>query len=325
MKPNPEFLTQYAALTEGVGIAVLPRRTIISVTGSDRAQILQSFTTNDVKKLVPGTGCEAFVTNSQGKALGHVLIFCESSQHVLNTTPGQADTLLNHFNRYVITEDVEFKDQSAEFCDLLIAGPNAAELLANTTGVQPPTELLHHVPASIAGRPVIIRRVEYALSASWFLQTAVSDAAAVLSALAEGGAVRCDAPAVESARLEAGVPLFGFDITDDNLPQEVARDAQAISFMKGCYLGQETVARIDALGHVNRLLAGLKIQGDEIPAAGAALLADGKPTGSITSAAWSPKLAAPLALGYIRRPYAKAGSMLSIGGKPAEVVRLPLS
>ena len=102
-------------------------------------------------------------------------------------------------------------------------------------------------------------------------------------------------------RLEAGVPLFGQDITDDNLPQEIGRDKLAISFTKGCYLGQETVARIDALGHVNRQLVGLRFEGGTVPPAGTKLVADGKEVGHVTIAAWSPKLDARLAMALVRR------------------------
>lgn len=325
MTPTPEFLGQYDALTRGVGFAQLLNRTILTVTGADRTQILQSFTTNDVKKLVAGSGCEAFVTSTQGKTLAHVLIFCEANQFIIDATPGQSTTIIAHFDRYVITEDVQFTDQTGQFCDLLVAGPKAASLLATVTGTNPPTELLAHAAATIAGRAVILRRVEFAGPIAYFVQVTIGDAATVAAALADAGAIRCEAAALESARLEAGTPLFGLDITPDNLPQEVARDTRAISFTKGCYLGQETVARIDAIGHVNRLLVGLKFDNQDVPAAGAGVLAAEQSVGHVTSAAWSPRLAAPLALAYIRRSHAKPGSQLSSSTGPAEVVNLPLS
>jgi tRNA-modifying protein YgfZ len=321
---SPEFPRQYEALTQGVGCAELPGRTIIAVTGADRAQFLQSFTTNDIKKLVPSAGCEAFVTSSQGKTLGHVLIFCEANQYSLDTTQGQAAALISHFERYVITEDVQFSDRSDERADLLVAGPNAAKVLAQLIDSNPPTKLLAHVPATIAGRSVILRRVEYTVPRSYFAQTAASDAQEVAAAICRAGAVRCQSEAVEAVRLEGGVPVFGIDITPDNLPQEVARDAQAISFTKGCYLGQETVARIDAIGHVNRLLVGLKFSGKQIPPAATALLAGDQAIGHVTSAVWSPRLDAPLALAYIRRTHAKKGSLLSSSYGAAEVLDLPL-
>src|SRR4051794_1789047 len=107
MSSSSDFLRQYEAFTQGVGIAELPR-TIVSVAGSDRVQLLQSFTTNDVKKLSVGGGCEAFVTSPQGKTLGHVFIFCEANQHMLDAAPRQAETLIKHFERYIITEDAQF-------------------------------------------------------------------------------------------------------------------------------------------------------------------------------------------------------------------------
>jgi tRNA-modifying protein YgfZ len=322
---NDSFLAQYAALTEGVGIAELPGRTILAVTGADRTHILHSFSTNDIKKLNVGGGCEAFITSSQGKTLGHVLIFCEANQHVMDTAPGQAATLLAHFDRYVITEDVQLTDRSSELVELLIAGPKAAELLHGVSGSKPPVELLAHTSATIAGRAIVLRRVEHSGPNAYFVQATAGDATAIAVALTDAGAVRCGPPAVESGRLEAGIPLFGLDITPDNLPQEVARDAQAISFTKGCYLGQETVARIDALGHVNRLRVGLKLEGKEIPPSGTILLAGEQQVGHISSAAWSPRLNAPLAMGYVRRQHAKNGSVLAWSAGMAEVIALPLT
>jgi folate-binding protein YgfZ len=171
---------------------------------------------------------------------------------------------------------------------------------------------------------VLVKRVSFLTAPSYFLQARLGSLATIGGALAAAGAMPCGSEAVEMARLEAGTPLFGQDITDDNLPQEIGRDALAISFTKGCYLGQETVARIDALGHVNRLLAGLKFSGTSVPAPGLALRSCDKVVGHITSAAWSPKLGAPLALALVRRAQAKLGTTLASDAGSAEVVKLPL-
>jgi folate-binding protein YgfZ len=324
MTLTPDQLSQYQALTGSVGLAELPGRTILSVTGADCAQILQSFTTNDVKKLSAGSGCEAFITSPQGKTLAHVLIFSEGNQYVIDAAPNLASVIISHFDRYVITEDVQFTDRTADFRDILVSGPEAKSILAMLTGTEPPKTLLTHASAQIAGRAASIRRVEYAGPIAYFVQIASADVDAVIDALIAAGAIRCEVAAVESARLEAGVPLFGVDITAENLPQEVARDSRAISFTKGCYLGQETVARIDAIGHVNRLLVGVKVDSTEVPATGTELLVGDQQIGHVTSAAWSPRLAAPLALAYLRRNHAKQGTLLSSGVGPATVIALPL-
>src|SRR5690606_6094431 len=131
--------------------------------------------------------------------------------------------------------------------------------------------------------------------------------------------------AVEVARIEAGMPLYGMDITDDNLPQEVDRNDWAISFNKGCYLGQETVARIDALGHVNRTLVGLRFASESVPEPGGELLAGDKVVGHVTSAAWSPAQRRAVALGYVRQGHNRPSARLVSAVGEAEVIALPMS
>jgi folate-binding protein YgfZ len=325
MTHSSEFLVQHAALTSGTGLADLSGRTQLEIRGSDRVQLLNNFSTNDIKRLLPGHGCEAFITSPQGKTLSHVLVFCEPDRLLLDTSPGQAAMLIAHFDKYVISEDVQFVDRTQVQGEMLVAGAQSLRVLAELIGAELPVEMLASAKARVAGREVAIRRVEYAGPASVFVQTAPEDLNAVRDALLGLGAVNCGNEAVEAARLEAGFPLFGRDITEDNLPQEVGRDARAISFTKGCYLGQETVARIDALGHVNRSLVGLKFDSMEVPAAGTAVLSANKAAGQVTSSAWSGILNAPLAMAYVRRNQAAVGSRLSsaIGG--AEVVALPVT
>jgi tRNA-modifying protein YgfZ len=320
-----EQARQYAAFTSGAGYAELPGRTLLEVSGRDAAPFLHSFTTNDIKKLPVGRGCEAFVTSPPGKTLGHVLIFRGEKSLLLSTTPGQATTLIGHLSRYVISEDVEFRDLTSERATLLLAGPRAAEVLGEVFGVSAPAELLAWQSVTFSGQPLTIARVECVTAPSYFLFVPASELAAIGTRLQFAGAIACSEAVVDAARIEAGVPLFGRDITDDNLPQEIARDAKAISFTKGCYLGQETIARIDALGHVNRQLVGVRFAGQEVPTAGMLLAAGGKEVGHVTSAAWSPELNAPLAMALVRRAQAKAGTELTSPLGPATVVSLPLA
>lgn len=324
MTPTAQFLQQYAALSEGVGLAELPDRTVLVATGRDRASFLHSFTTNDIRRLVPGSGCEAFVTSHQGKTIGHVLVFCEEERIVLDTSPGQAASLQAHFERFILTEDVAFTDETGQWLDLLVAGPQAASLLGDLCGAPPPAEMLAHWPLMLEGRPAIVRHVPYAGPESFFVATAPADREAVRGLLEGAGATACEMAAVEARRIEAGFPLFGQDISADNLPQEVNRNAAAISFTKGCYLGQETVARIDALGHVNRILMGLRFDRQAQPRAGERLMSDGAEAATITSVAYSPRLGAVLALAYVRSRFARPLTILSTPHGPAEVVSLPL-
>lgn len=324
MTPTDAFLQQYAALSDGVGLAELPDRTVLVATGCDRASFLHSFTTNDIRRLVPGSGCEAFVTSHQGKTIGHVLVFCEEDRIVLDTSPGQASSLKAHFERFILTEEVEFADETGQWVDLLLAGPQAAALLSDLCGALPPAAMLGHQPASLEGRPVRLRHVPYAGPDSFFVAVAPGDREAVHGLLEGAGAMACAMSAVEARRIEAGFPLFGQDISADNLPQEVNRNPVAISFTKGCYLGQETVARIDALGHVNRVLTGLRFERQAQPRAGERILENGVAAATITSVTWSPRLGTVLALAYVRSRFARPTTILSTPHGPAEVVTLPL-
>jgi tRNA-modifying protein YgfZ len=143
---------------------------------------------------------------------------------------------------------------------------------------------------------------------------------AALESLLAPHLTEATAEVAEIARIEQGLPAYGVDITSENLPQEVGRDAQAISFTKGCYLGQETVARIDALGHVNRHLSRIAIDSESPPPRGAEFLSAGKTVGNVTSSCFSPRLGKSLALGYLRRGSHGPGTKMEIGGHAAEVV-----
>jgi folate-binding protein YgfZ len=324
MLPAAEFTDQYAALTAGAGYAELPGRTLLEIRGSDRVAFLHAFCTNNIKALATGQGCEAFITSPQGKTLGHVLVLVDADCLLLETSPGQAAPLVAHFDRYVISEDVQFIDRTGEWRELVVAGGGAVSLVEGLASAALPAVFPSLIHAHIAARPVAICRVPLLGSTSLAIIGAKPDMQAV-AALVANSAVRCDAPALEAARIEAGFPLFGSDITADNLPQEIGRDAQAISFTKGCYLGQETVARIDALGHVNRKLVGLRFAGEAIPPPRSPLLAAEKEVGHVTSSAWSGAFNDPLALAYVRTAHARPGSQLASPVGPTTVVTLPPS
>lgn len=319
----PELLAQYEALTQGAGLVELAEWSVIDLTGKDRVQLVHAFSTGDVKKLPEGHCGEAFVTSPQGKTLGHVLVLPLAERLFLVTTPGQAAKLIAHFDRYIIGEDVNLRDATPLTTLWLAAGARVGESLAQAMAGTLPADPLTHATLLLGEVPVLVARVDFMAAATFLLAAPRESANAVGEQLLAAGMTLCDARAFDIVRLEAGWPLYGQDITDDNLPQEIGRDAQAISFTKGCYLGQETIARIDAVGHVNRHLAGLRFAGSEVPAAGTPLLVADKEVGRVTSAVWSPRLSAPLALAIVKRSQAKPGQELTSSVGAATVVPLP--
>ncbi len=228
----------------------------LDVLGPDRAKFLHNLTTNDVKRLAVGRGQEAFVTSLQGKTLGFVTLLACDDRIVLRTDPGALPGLLPHLEKYGVFDEVTLSP-SASF-EFHLAGGGAEEVLRRAGGEPPDEGDLSHRTTRVGDVPVLAVR-EWPIGAAGLSLIGPAEAAGrVRDALHEPGRLQdLDPAASEAMRIEAGTPAFGRDVTADNLPQEVGRDARAISFVKGCYLGQETVARIDALGHVNRLLKGL--------------------------------------------------------------------
>jgi tRNA-modifying protein YgfZ len=316
-------LAEYRMLVDATGVVDFSQRTQLELTGDDRASFLHNMCTNEIRKLAAGNGCEAFLLDAHGRVLAHVLVFCRADSLVLEAVPRQAQRILAHLDRYLIREKVELHDRGPDWAELLIAGETSAEMLSHVMSHPPPTGLFEHVDAHVDGVSVQVRRVDLTLPCGFLVSCNSDDAAALWRFVRDAGATACGAQAVDMARIEAGTPWYGQDISEKNLPQELARDGRAISFVKGCYIGQETVARIDALGHVNRTLCGVRFAGTQVPPAGEELRNGGQVVGEVTSAAWSPRLGAPLALAFLRRGGGAPDTKLESRLGEAEVVTLP--
>lgn len=318
-------LEEYEALRRDFGCVELAGWTSITLTGKDRQTLLNNFCTNDVKRLQPGERCEAFILNVKGKILGHGLVDCRAEELVFITVPGQAEKLIAHLDRYIIREDVQLRDTTAERKFLLLAGGTEAgsglvlsEDFYNFTLLSGRTES----GAGLGGVDWIRWRL-LNVPICGLLEIRPEQWSTMADRMKGSNATICSQAAFESSRIESGTPLYGIDFNEENLPQEVGRDEEAISFTKGCYLGQETVARIDALGHVNQELVGVRFAGDAIPAVGTELTSGGAAAGRVTSAAYSPLLTAPLALAMVRRAFAATGTKLESAAGECEVVDLP--
>jgi folate-binding protein YgfZ len=307
---------QYRAARSGAALTDRSDRVRLEISGADRAKFLQNVTTNEVKRLASGRGCEAFVTSLQGKTLGYVTLLVEPDQVLLRSAPGGLGLILSHFQKYGLFDQVTWSDVQTETYEIHVCGP-AIEKLVSSLGL-PAIEAadLAHASAALADRPIRVIREAPAGVPGISLIGRAADREAVLAAIEEAGRAlglsRLDADTFDVLRIEAGTPEFGRDVTAENLTQEVGRDERAISFVKGCYLGQETVARIDALGHVNKILKGFTIEATRVPKPGSVLEAGGKLVGSLTSTAESPGWGGPIALGMVRGSQSQSGTRLQV-------------
>ena len=282
----------------------LSGRTQVELTGADRAKFLHGFCTNDIQRLEPGQGCEAILTNIKGKAVGHVFVFATATALWLDTVAGQAETITTHLDRYLIREDVTFHDRSNELGELFLTGPHAAQLLMLDEGLPP----YGHVERESFGQPFVIRRADLFHQPGFLISLPLTARNAMQRSLLAVGVVSGSSDLFESLRIAAGFPLYGRDITDENLAQEVARTPQCISFTKGCYLGQEPIARLDALGHTNRELRRVRFATDSPVTPGMKLFAADSEdeAGVLTSVApLRNEAGETLALGYLKTKFGK--------------------
>jgi tRNA-modifying protein YgfZ len=327
-----DWQAEYRAFRQAAGLFRPPSATQVEIAGRDRAAFLNRLATNQLDQIRPGEGCETFLADANGRILHHVFVFAGPHALVLHTTPGQGSSLCAHLDHYWIREDLKFHDRSDEWGQLVLAGPKAAEIVERLTssGLPDDDAYLANFEVSWNGRPLMVRRFQERGFQSFHLASDAADMEPLWLAVRQLGAVACGMKALETIRIEEGFPVVGLDITDKNLPQEVGRNEKAISFTKGCYLGQEIVARIDSRGAVSKVLRGLRFQTADVPGrhglvvAGGELTHDGQAAGQITSAAYSPGFEANVALGYIRRPVHEIGTVLDSAWGPATVVELPL-
>lgn len=291
---------------------------LVEAAGADAVRFVDNFATAAVSRIAAGGGSEAFFTDARGQVLVLATILRTDTGLLVVTPPGLATTLRDHLEHYHIREAVELRDASAEFAAFLIVGPAAAAAVERMSGSAPPVAPLAHTPATIGDAPVRIVRVVGQAAEGYWIFSPVGHAATVAERLAAAAMPRADLAALEALRIEARYPAAA-DIPAKTLPQELGRDDRAISFTKGCYLGQETVARLDALGHVNRRLVLLAIDSAEPPQVPVAVQAGGVEVGTLTSACHAPGAGRSVGLGLVQVKALAAGDF-RVGAAAARVV-----
>ena len=309
---------EYRAITEACGLLDRSDRGKLALSGADAATFLQGQVSNDVEGLEPGSGCYAAFLTPKGKMLGDLRILNTGDELLLDTERVALQALFNMIRHFSLGYQVELHKRTVERGLLSLIGPDALTLAGaeRLSGVAEHAHLVLGVPGS--DLPARAIRTDVGVD----LLCEADHTETLRAALDEAGAVPVSETAAECLRVERGRPRYGIDLDDTVIPQEAGLNDRAVSFTKGCYVGQETVARLFYRGKPNRQLRGLRLSG---PAdAGDELSFEGRTVGRITTAAPSPRFG-PIALAFVRRavPVGAAVSVAAGGEQSAQVIELP--
>lgn len=338
---------QIEALRRGCGLSDRSSVGRLAMTGADRLRFLHAYVTCEVKALAAGQGAYGFFTSPQGRILADVVVSAQPDSLWLELPASQAEAIATHLRKYLIADRVEMQPLRRQ--PLTLAGPGAAALLAaKAPGAAIPEAPWGHAGARVAGVEVTLQRTGRLGVPAFTVWVEEQEAAAVWQELlAGGGAMPVGHEALEVVRTEAGIGRFGQDFGPQSFPQETGAENEAVSYTKGCYLGQEVVARIHYRGGVQKSLCGLLLGGGDTAAAanaanaanaagiagiasapspGAPLLFEGREAGAIGTVVYSPALHRSIGLAILHRRAAAPGARLEVGesgGQLAEVAALP--
>jgi folate-binding protein YgfZ len=305
--------TDYRAITEASGVVDRSERGKLALSGANAASFLQGQVSNDVEGLAPGAGCYSAFLTPKGKMLGDVRVLATADELLLDTERVALQALFNMIRRFSLGYQVELHKRTLERGLLSLIGPDSA--LA--AGVEE-LPLEEHAHALVTIGDIAVRAIRTDVGIDLICDSA--DTEALRERLADAGAVPVGEAAVECLRIEHGRPRYGVDLDDSVIPQEAGLNERAVSFTKGCYVGQETVARLHYRGKPNRQLRGLRLSAPV--QSGEELELEGRVVGRIASVAQSPRFG-PIALALVRRE-APPGVMASVGDAvTAEVTELP--
>lgn len=322
---------EHLALTSSVGVVDLGFRGRLCLTGADRVRMLNGQVTNDVKALLTGQGCAAAFCSPKGRLVADVTIYALAEEILLDFEPGLATTLIERLEHHIVAEDVQVTDVAPHYGLLTIQGPCSVDAIRRLDLFpSSPESTLGFVTAGSAtlGELYLVNRPRtvgpgFDLFVPTEAQEAVLDR--LVTAAREVGGRAAGFDALDLARFEAGIPRFPVDMDETNLPPEAGLDRGAISYTKGCYTGQETIARIRTYGQVTKALRGLRLSDDDcaLPEKGDKLMRNGREVGYITSARDSAALKARLAMGYVRKESNAPGTeLIRVSGGRESVVRV---
>jgi folate-binding protein YgfZ len=313
---------EFQSLLSGCGVYDLSWRAKIAVTGGDRVRWMNGMVTNNVRDLAPERGVYAFLLNAQGRIQADLYVFQRGESLLVDTERVQLEKVLQLFEHYIIADDVEITAVSDKLTAIGLTGPESRQVLERANVAVPDLAHLQFADFTWHEQPVTLLRSGEEAGGSWQLWIAPKSGDELWDELVKSGARPTGTAALNLFRISRGIPQFGVDIRDRDLPQETGQ-TRALNFTKGCYLGQEIVERIRSRGAVHKQFTGFVVEG-ALPEPGTKILADEKDVGEITSSAVLPLLAGdrPVALGYLRRE--AAGKELRAGTTMLKPATLPI-
>ena len=307
------LIEEHQSVRQSAGIADQSHRGKLRVTGKDSQAFLHRMVTNDIRSLVPGLGVYACLLTPQGKILTDMVVYLREQELLIDVEPGMACVLKTALDRYALMDDVTVEDVTQEYGLLGVYGPRSTELLRKVIGPFPDLSDCHHHGTVYEGVSVLVTRVQRTGETDYDVYCPSDQAPELWKAFLEQGAAWGVQPvgrqALERLRVEAGIPRYGAELDERIIPNEVIKE-RAVSFTKGCYVGQEPVVMMEHRGRPNRLLAGLRISGGAVPEHNAVLRKDDQDAGWITTAVSGPD--GVIALGFVRRKFLITGEHLTV-------------
>ncbi|HEV8268434.1 MAG TPA: glycine cleavage T C-terminal barrel domain-containing protein [Thermoanaerobaculia bacterium] len=315
-------------LRSGAALFDLTGRGAIHVKGRDRYDFLQGLVTNDVKKLAAGSGCHAALLTPKGRMVADLVVLDTGETLEIDCEPSLVEALPPMLSKFIFFQQVEIEDRTPQTAVFHLAGPDAETSLGRLGIGALPFDPHHHVSATIGSVPVEIVYELRTGAIGFDVRTSRVNAEDVKKILTGAGGEPSPSDLFEAARIEACIPRWGADLDESVMPNEAWFERDAISYSKGCYIGQEIVARLKTYGHVNRHLVGLHVEDGKEIAPGDELYANEAKVGAVTSVARSARLQKVVALAFVKREFEERGTPLSVraasGDVPAAVVTIPL-
>jgi folate-binding protein YgfZ len=324
-----DWRKEYGFLRESVALLDKNYRAYLEFRGPDRVRYLNAILTNNIKDLLANHGIVSLFLSPQGRILAEMEAYALPESLFCISFAMIRQRLIADLDKYIIMDDVALADRTEDFGMLSLEGPKAAEVAKRVSGIDLVTldelefreasvgeirvRVLRRSPGDVLGAEFLVERSH--LAALW----------EVLEAATRGaGGGPAGYAALNALRLEQGVPWFGYDFGEKQIPHEAGLQDSHISYTKGCYTGQEIVERVRSRGQVNRVRVLIQFNAKEIPAAGTALLSEGKEFGYVTRSAFSPRRDATVGMGYVRREKSTPGSELQSPAGLATVIASPV-